>query len=90
MKSNVDKAVAQTPSIEHVIVVQRTGESVEMNDERDLWWQEEMAKADPECPPEETGCGRSIIYFIYIRFHRQAQRRAPHHRRLFGLHIVHS
>ena len=64
MKSNVDKAVAQTPSIEHVIVVQRTGESVEMNDERDLWWQEEMAKADPECPPEEMDA-EDPLFILY-------------------------
>ena len=53
MKSNADKAVAQTPSIEHVVVVRRTGEPVDMVDERDVWWQEAMSKADPECAPVE-------------------------------------
>ena len=35
MKTNADKAVTETPSIEHVIVVRRTGETVEMVNERD-------------------------------------------------------
>ena len=41
MKTNADKAVTETPSIEHVIVVQRTGETVEMVNGRDHWWQED-------------------------------------------------
>ena len=64
MKSNADKAVAQTPSIEHVIVVQRTGESVEMNDERDLWWHEEMDKADTVCAPEEMDA-EDPLFILY-------------------------
>ena len=52
MKSNADKAVADTPSIQHVFVVKRTGAEVEMRDGRDLWWHEEMAKVDTNCPPE--------------------------------------
>ncbi len=52
MKSNADKAVADTPSIKHVFVVKRTGAEVEMTDGRDLWWHEEMTKVDANCPPE--------------------------------------
>ena len=53
MKTNADKAVAETPSIEHVIVVQRTSEPVAMVNERDFWWHEAMATAGSECKPEE-------------------------------------
>ncbi len=52
MKVNADKAVAQTPSIETVVVVQRTGAKVNFEDGRDVWWHEEMEKADAVCPPE--------------------------------------
>ena len=52
MKANADKAVAQTPSIETVLVVKRTGADVNFESGRDLWWHEEMGKADAECPPE--------------------------------------
>ena len=52
MKANADKAVAHTPSIETVLVVKRTGADVNFETGRDLWWHEEMEKADAECPPE--------------------------------------
>ena len=64
MKSNADKAVAQTPSIEHVLVVQRTGEPVDMVDERDVWWQEAMSKADPECAPVEMDA-EDPLFILY-------------------------
>ena len=64
MKSNADNAVAQTPSIEHVIVVQRTGEPVNMNAGRDLWWHEEMETADAVCPPEEMDA-EDPLFILY-------------------------
>jgi len=38
LKPAVDEAVADTPSIEHVLVVRRTGNDVDWTDGRDLWW----------------------------------------------------
>ncbi len=38
LKVNVDTALEQTPSVEHVLVVQRTGQEVEMVEGRDHWW----------------------------------------------------
>jgi len=52
LKVNADKALKDTPSIEKVIVVQRTKNDVEMVEGRDLWWHEEMEGADTECPVE--------------------------------------
>ncbi len=52
MKANADKAVAQTPSIETVVVVRRTGAEVSFESGRDVWWHEEMEKAEAVCPPE--------------------------------------
>jgi acetyl-CoA synthetase len=37
LKKNVDDAMTDTPSVEHVIVVKRTGEDVPMKAGRDLW-----------------------------------------------------
>ena len=51
MKTKADKAVAQCPSIEKVVVVQRTGVEVPMTDGRDVWWHEAMEAADPDCEP---------------------------------------
>jgi len=52
MKVNADNAVADTPTIEHVIVVRRTGEPVNMDSERDLWWHEAISGVDAKCEPE--------------------------------------
>ena len=52
MKLHADKAVEETPSIKHVVVVKRTGETVSMDLNRDVWWNEEMGKADSVCDPE--------------------------------------
>ena len=51
MKSNADKAVSETPSIENIIVVQRTGVDVPMTENRDLWWHKKMDAASAECDP---------------------------------------
>ena len=52
MKSNADAAVSQTPSIEHVVVVCRTGESITMDTDRDIWWHEAISDVSSICEPE--------------------------------------
>lgn len=52
MKANADAAVADCPSIEKVVVVKRTSDSVDFDASRDVWWHEAMAAADAECEPE--------------------------------------
>ena len=47
LKPTVDEAVAQCPSIEHVLVVRRTGEDVAWGG-KDLWWHETVEQAGPE------------------------------------------
>ena len=51
MKANADAAVAECPSIEKVVVVERTGDTVDFDTSRDIWWHEAMADADAECEP---------------------------------------
>ena len=52
MKANADKAVANCPSIEKVVVVKRTGRDDAMTDGRDVWYDELIADEDAECDPE--------------------------------------
>ena len=52
MKSNADAAVSQTPSIEHVVVVCHTGESIIMDSDRDIWWHEAISDVSSICEPE--------------------------------------
>ncbi|MXV76618.1 acetate--CoA ligase [Candidatus Poribacteria bacterium] len=51
MKANADAAVAECPSIEKVVVVERTGDAVDFDASRDIWWHAAMADADAECEP---------------------------------------
>ncbi|HKA57213.1 MAG TPA: acetate--CoA ligase [Gemmatimonadales bacterium] len=52
LKQNADDALQATPSIEHVVVLRRTGQTVTFKTGRDLWWTEVMRNAEPHCPPE--------------------------------------
>ena len=64
MKENADQAVSETPSIQHVIVVQRTGVDVNMQSDRDLWWHEMMENADLECTPEKMNA-EDPLFILY-------------------------
>jgi acetyl-CoA synthetase len=43
LKSNVDRALPGTPTVERVIVLKRTGQEVPMQEGRDLWWHDAVA-----------------------------------------------
>jgi acetyl-CoA synthetase len=64
LKQNADDALAATPSIEHLILLRRTGQTVAFNTKRDLWWSELMAKAAPECAPEAMDA-EDPLYILY-------------------------
>ena len=52
LKNNVDKALPSCPRVSTVLVVQRTGAAVNWSDGRDLKYQETLAAASDDCPPE--------------------------------------
>jgi acetyl-CoA synthetase len=52
LKPAVDEAVAKTSTIEHVLVVKRTGQDVEWTDGRDVWWDDVVESASTEHKPE--------------------------------------
>ena len=52
MKANADQALDETPSIQKVIVIQRTGDDVDFDKSRDVWWHEAMLTVDDDCSPE--------------------------------------
>jgi acetyl-CoA synthetase len=66
LKPNADVALAATPSIEHVVVVRRTGQDVHLEPGRDHWYHELMAgdTATPECPPEPMD-SEDLLYLLY-------------------------
>ncbi len=53
-KTTADQALKDCPSIEKVVVVKRVGDRIkcDWNNDRDVWWDDEMAKVDAACEPE--------------------------------------
>src|SRR5690349_9454831 len=64
LKANADKAVQETPTIEHVVVVRRTETEVTMTEGRDHWWHDMMADAFPRCEPERMD-SEDLLYLLY-------------------------
>jgi acetyl-CoA synthetase len=64
MKANVDEALTDTPSVEHVIVVRRTNTEVPWTQGRDLWWQE-LVDAQPEEHTAEAFDAEHPLFILY-------------------------
>ncbi|QFY90450.1 acetate--CoA ligase [Magnetovirga frankeli] len=64
LKANADKAIAQCPGVTSCIVVQRGGEPVEWDEQRDIWYHEALAAADPVCPAEEMDA-EDPLFILY-------------------------
>jgi acetyl-CoA synthetase len=64
LKQNSDEAISGTPSIQHVVVLKRTGQAVPMQSGRDHWWDDLMAKAASDCPPEAMDA-EDPLYILY-------------------------
>ncbi len=52
LKANVDKALANAPGVETVIVIRRSGADVPMVEGRDVWLHDLLADASSDCPAE--------------------------------------
>jgi acetyl-CoA synthetase len=64
LKDNADIAISQTPGVEHVIVVQRTGHGVEMTTDRDVWWHDLVEGQSDDCPPVALNA-EDPLYILY-------------------------
>jgi acetyl-CoA synthetase len=66
LKDILDEALQRSPSVEHVIVVKRTGQEVCMDTERDLWYHDLMNLpiASPKCPTEVMDA-EDPLYILY-------------------------
>jgi acetyl-CoA synthetase len=81
LKANVDLALTHCTGVRTVVVLARTGADVPMVAGRDIDWHRGVARQSPICPPRDEG-RRPALHPLHLRLHRQAQGRAPHHRRL--------
>jgi acetyl-CoA synthetase len=64
LKVNVDVALADTTTVEHVVVVNRCDTAVTMVEGRDHWWHELMASASADCPAEPMDA-EQLLYLLY-------------------------
>ncbi len=64
LKDNADAAVAECPSIEHVITVRRCGNEHAFQEGRDHWYHELVAVEPAECAPEPMGA-EDPLYLLY-------------------------
>ncbi|MEY2437873.1 MAG: acetyl-CoA synthetase, partial [Acidimicrobiaceae bacterium] len=64
LKPNVDSALESTPSVEHVVVVKRVDEPVEMKDGRDHWYHDLMEAAEADCPADPMD-SEDLLYLLY-------------------------
>lgn len=52
LKANVDKIIDECPSVETVLVVERTGAEIAMHEGRDIFYKESLDLASTDCPYE--------------------------------------
>jgi acetyl-CoA synthetase len=66
LKKLADEALADTPSIRHVVLVRRGFGEIPANlkDGRDHWYHELMAEASAECPAEPVGA-EDLLFILY-------------------------
>ncbi|HSU57182.1 MAG TPA: acetate--CoA ligase [Candidatus Dormibacteraeota bacterium] len=72
LKQNVDEALTLKDAkgqglartIEKVIVLRRAQNNVAMQESRDLWWHEEVARVDPNCPAEKMD-SEAPLFILY-------------------------
>ncbi len=64
LKANADTALKGANSVEHVVVVKRTGIEVAMTAGRDVWYHEVMQDVSSVCPAEPMDA-EDMLYILY-------------------------
>lgn len=64
LKETADLALKEDHPIENVIVLKRTGESIDMVEKRDHWYHQLMEVAELDCPPEIMDT-EDQLYILY-------------------------
>jgi acetyl-CoA synthetase len=64
LKTNVDEALAQCPSVKSVLVIAHVGNEIAMRDGRDTWYHEARETVTAECAPEPMGA-EDPLFILY-------------------------
>jgi acetyl-CoA synthetase len=64
LKQNTDEALKECPGVGTVIVLKRTGQPVDMQAGRDVWWDDFVKGVEPKCPAEAMDA-EDMLYLLY-------------------------
>src|ERR1035437_548182 len=64
LKSVIDEALQTCPTVKKVIVLKRTNTNVQMQTGRDIWWHDEIKKANVDCPAEAMD-SEDMLFILY-------------------------
>jgi acetyl-CoA synthetase len=70
LKRNADAALAECPTVKHVLVVRRAGSAhtdethAQMVEGRDHWWHQLATQVPAECPPESMAA-EDLLFILY-------------------------
>ncbi|HML91554.1 acetate--CoA ligase [Methyloceanibacter sp.] len=64
LKANTDAAVEKSGHVDKVLVVRHTGGDIPWTDGRDVWLDEAMAEASPDCPAEAMNA-EDPLFILY-------------------------
>ena len=64
LKKNADEAIARTSSVQHCVVVRRTGEDVAWDEARDHWYHD-LVEGQPTTADPEPMDSEDLLYLLY-------------------------
>ena len=82
VKDRVDEVMADLATLERIVVVRSKGTPCQMQEGRDVYYDEIIAAAEPVCEPEELDAEHPLFILYTSGLHRQAEGHPAHDRRL--------
>jgi acetyl-CoA synthetase len=64
LKKNTDEALKECPDVGTVIVLKRTGQAIDMQAGRDIWWDDFVKGVEAKCPAEPMD-SEDLLYLLY-------------------------
>ena len=64
LKQTADEALKQTHSIKHVLVLKHIGIEIDMQQPRDIWWDDIVSKQSTYCEPEIMD-SEDVLFILY-------------------------
>ena len=64
LKARVDEAVAMSPSVEHVLVLKRTGQPCEWDEQHDHRWEDVVDRQPAQCEPYQAA-SEDPLFILY-------------------------